>query len=152
MAATPTTPKVPPRWFVRGAWIGHRLLYRTTGKGLARPRRDGKMGMLRLHTVGRKSGEPRVAIVGYLDHDGGFATLAMNGWAEADPAWWLNLKAQPETTVDTVDGPVRVRGREATGDEREQLWARFERATGWGEVESLSQRRHHTPVVVLERV
>lgn len=56
MAATPTTPKVPPRWFVRGAWIGHRLLYRTTGKGLARPRRDGKMGMLRLHTVGRKSG------------------------------------------------------------------------------------------------
>lgn len=90
--------------------------------------------------------------MGYLDHDGGFATLAMNGWAEADPAWWLNLKAQPETTVDTVDGPVRVRGREATGDEREQLWARFERATGWGEVESLSQRRHHTPVVVLERV
>ena len=32
-------------------------------------------------------------------------TLAMNGWADAEPAWWLNLQAQPDTTVELKDEP-----------------------------------------------
>ena len=61
-------PSVPPRWFVRTAWVVHRALYRVTGGrfGLARPR-SGSYGMLRLHTTGRRSGEPRVAILAYYE-------------------------------------------------------------------------------------
>jgi F420H(2)-dependent quinone reductase len=144
-------PKLPPRWFIRTAWVGHRLLYRTTGKGLARPHRDGKMGMLRLHTVGRRSGEPREAILGFYEREGSFVTLAMNGWAEADPAWWINLQARPAATVDTVDGPLAVVAREAHGDERERLLTEFDHYTGWGDVAELSARRPHSAVVVLDR-
>lgn len=144
-------PKLPPRWFVRGAWIGHRLLYRTTGKGLARPQRGGKMGMLRLRTVGRRSGEPRVAILGFFEHEGSAVTLAMNGWAAPDPAWWINLRAQPAAAVDTLDGTHAVVAREAHGDERERLLAEFGHYTGWGDIAELSVRRPHTAIVVLER-
>ena len=53
---------------------------------------------MRLTTLGRRSGQPRVAIVGYYEDGPNLVTLAMNGWAEAEPAWWLNLQAQPETS------------------------------------------------------
>ena len=50
----------------------------------------------------------------------------MNGWAEPEPAWWLNLQAHPEATVELPDGSrARSTARAATGDERERLWARF---------------------------
>ena len=46
-------------------------------------------------------------------------TMAMNGWADAEPAWWLNLQAHPDVTVDlpggsrAVHGTCRGRGRAA---------------------------------------
>ena len=54
----------------------------------------------------------------------------MNGWGRSDPAWWLNLQAQPDTTVGLADGPRAVRARVANGAEREQLWARFRNYPG----------------------
>ena len=55
--------------------------------------------------------------------------MAMNGWADGEPAWWLNLQADPNTRVDLVDGPRSVRARAAAGEERSRLWAK------WREVE-----------------
>jgi deazaflavin-dependent oxidoreductase (nitroreductase family) len=106
-------------------------------------------GMPRLTTVGRRSGQPRVAIVGYLQDGQNFVTLAMNGWAEAEPAWWLNLQAQPDTTVERNDGLRAVLGRAAEGEERDRLWAR------WGEISRAydawaALRSGLTAVVVLE--
>ena len=100
--------EIPPRAFVRIAWVLHRALLRLSGGriGLTRPKAGKKFGMLRLTTVGRRSGQPRVAIVGYYEDGPNLVTLAMNGWAEAEPAWWLNLQAQPDTTVELKDGPV----------------------------------------------
>lgn len=144
-------PTLPPRAFIRTVWTAHRLLYRSTGLGLARPAPGGRMGMLRLRTLGRRTGRERAVILGYQLDGEDFVTLAMNGWAEPAPAWWLNLQARPEAEADTVDGVVGVRGREATGTERDRLWARFEHYQGWGDVEAFSARRPHTPVVVLER-
>ena len=74
--------------------------------------------MMRLRTLGLRSGQPRVAIVGYLEDGPNLVTLAMNGWAEAEPAWWLNLQAHPDTTVELKDGPRAVRGRAAVGEDR----------------------------------
>ena len=143
------TATVPPRVFVRTAWVLHRALLRFSG-GRVGLRPPGKaFGMLRLTTVGRRSGQPRVAIVGYLEDGRNLVTLAMNGWADAEPAWWLNLQAQPNTTVELKDGLRAVRGRAAEGEERDRLWAR------WGEFSPdydvwAAMRTGETAVVVLE--
>lgn len=152
MAEVEQLPKVPPRWFVRTAWVVHRALYRMTGGrfGLTRPR-PGKYGMLRLHTVGRRSGRPRTAIVAYYEDGADLILMAMNGWDEPHPAWWLNLRARPEAVVDLPGGTRAVRAREAQGIERERLWAGFDAYSAGPTMEAYSRRRsRRTPVIVLE--
>jgi F420H(2)-dependent quinone reductase len=153
-AAPEQTLKLPPRWFVRAAWIGHRAMYRLTGGrfGLWRPEAGGRFGTMRIKTIGRRSGQPRVAIVGYYEDGPNLITLAMNGWADAEPAWWLNLQAQPEATVDLADGSRAVRARAATGEERARLWPKFGDYRGWGgDFEAVAALRStETAVVVLE--
>jgi deazaflavin-dependent oxidoreductase (nitroreductase family) len=107
---------------------------------------------MRLKTLGRRSGQPRIAIVGYYEAGPNLVTLAMNGWADTEPAWWLNLQAQPDTTVDLADGSRAVRARAAAGEERKRLWATFRDYPGWGDdIDALAARRStETAVVVLE--
>ena len=75
-SARELAPRLPPRWFGGTAWVLHRALYRLTGGrfGLWRPRAGGRFGTMRLNSVGRRSGRPRVAIVGYYE-DGGLRPL-----------------------------------------------------------------------------
>lgn len=147
---TARTPRLPPRWFVRGAWVIHRAIYRITlGRfGLWRPK-ERKWGTLRLTTVGRRTGARRKAILGYFEDGPNLVTLAMNGWAAPEPAWWLNLQAQPDATVDLANGPRAVRGRAAEGEERERLWARW-RDFGDDVSGYAARRPTETAVVVLE--
>jgi hypothetical protein len=44
---------------------------------------------------------------------------------EAEPAWWLNLQAHPDATVELVDGKRNVRARAPLGNERSRLWVRW---------------------------
>jgi deazaflavin-dependent oxidoreductase (nitroreductase family) len=81
--------------------------------------------MLRLRTVGRHTGKARVAIVGYIEDGPNLVTPAMNGWAQPEPAWWLNLQANPYATVELLDGPRKVTARAAIGEERARLWKKF---------------------------
>jgi deazaflavin-dependent oxidoreductase (nitroreductase family) len=81
--------------------------------------------MLRLRTVGRLSGKERTAILGYFEDGPDLVTMAMNGWADAEPAWWLNLQAHPDVTVDLPGGSRAVHARAADKDERPRLWARW---------------------------
>jgi deazaflavin-dependent oxidoreductase (nitroreductase family) len=142
-------PRLPPRWFVRGAWVVHRGYYRVTGgrRGLWRPRPD-KWGTILLRTTGRRTGREHAVIVAYYEDGPDLVTLAMNGWAPAEPAWWLNLQAQPDAVVVTPDGPRDVRAREAEGAERERHWAAFRRLGT--DLDGFAPRRPHTAVVVLE--
>jgi deazaflavin-dependent oxidoreductase (nitroreductase family) len=67
-----------------------------------------------------------MAILGYYEDGDDLVTLAMNGWAAPEPAWWLNLQSQPDATVRLADGTRRpIRARAAAGEERERLWARW---------------------------
>lgn len=145
---------LPPRPLVRAFWSLHKALYRVTGGrvGLQRPERLAKFGMLRLHTVGRRSGQQRIAMIGYFEDGQNLVSLAMNGWGKAEPGWWLNLQAKPEATVDVSDGSRAVRARAATGPERERLWAKFLDYPGWGDdLGALTARRPgQTAIVVLE--
>ncbi len=119
-------PRLPPRWFIRLVWSVHRGGYRVFGGrvGLWRPRAKG-WGTLRLTTTGRRTGRQRSVIIGYFEDGPDLVLLAMNGWGEGEPAWWLNLQTNPDATVDLVDGRRLVRGHAATGDERLRLWARW---------------------------
>jgi deazaflavin-dependent oxidoreductase (nitroreductase family) len=72
---------------------------------------------MRLTTIGRRTGKERSAILGYFEDGPNLVTIAMNGWADPEPAWWLNLQAHPDATVDLKDGRRAVRGRAAVGDD-----------------------------------
>jgi len=103
-----------------------------------------------LTTTGRRSGAPRTVIVGYIEDGTRLVTMAMNGWDEGHPAWWLNLEANPDATVRLAHQPSRpVRARAAIGDERTRLWGR------WADIDAgldayAARRSVTTPVVVLE--
>ena len=73
-----------PRPLLRLFWALHRAIYRATdGRlGLQRPVTGQKFGMMRLTTIGRRSGRTRLAIVGYYEDGPNLVTLAMNGWAK----------------------------------------------------------------------
>jgi F420H(2)-dependent quinone reductase len=154
MTAVREQAKTPPRPIVRTFWLLHRSAYRLTGGrfGLKQPEAGERFGFMRLHTVGRRSGKARVAIIGYYEDGPNLVTLAMNGWGDAEPAWWLNLQAAPDTTLELADGPRAVRARAAAGEERQRLWARFADYPGWGDdIDALAGRRSHdTAVVVFE--
>jgi deazaflavin-dependent oxidoreductase (nitroreductase family) len=81
--------------------------------------------MLRLKTVGRQTRKERVAIVGYIEDGANLVTPAMNGWADPEPAWWLNLQANPEAVVELRGESRRVVARAAVGEERRRLWEMF---------------------------
>jgi deazaflavin-dependent oxidoreductase (nitroreductase family) len=144
-------PPLPPRLFARAAWAAHRAMYRVTGRrrGLWRPT-DAKWGAMRLRTTGRRSGRERAAILAYLEDGDRLFTLAMNGWAPSEPAWWLNLQAEPDAVAELVGETRPVRARAAEGAERDQLWARM-REVG-DDIDGYALRRPgRTAVVVLER-
>ncbi len=148
-ARSEKSPSLPPRWFIRSFWAGQRAIYSATRGRLGLRRATAtRWGMLRLHTVGRRSGEERSAILGYFEDGADLVTMAMNGWADAEPAWWLNLQAQPDATVDLPGGSRAVHARAANSDERRRLWARW--ATYDKDLEAFAARRSgETAVVVL---
>ena len=104
---------------------------------------------MRLTTVGRRSGRERSAILGYFDDGPNLVTMAMNGWADPEPAWWLNLQAQPDATVELPDGTRAVRGRAAQGAERDRLWTRW-REMGDDPDGYAWRRSRETAIVILE--
>ena len=107
--------------------------------------------MLRLRTVGRKTGQERIAIVGYIEDGPNVVIPAMNGWADPEPAWWLNLQAHPDATLEMPDGPRQVTARAAVGDERARLWASFLalNSSAFNDA-SAALRSRETALVVLE--
>ena len=147
-----TRPRQYPTWFIRTFWFAHRTVLRLTrGRlGLWRPS-PGKWGALRLTTIGRKSGQQRVAILGYFEDGPNLVAMAMNGWMAPEPAWWLNLQANPVATVELGGERRTVRARAAEGDERARLWATLaeidEGLDGYA-----AQRPQETAVVVFEPI
>lgn len=144
------SPRLPPRWFIRSAWALHRAIYSVTGgrRGL-RKATDDQWGMMQLRTIGRRSGTERIAILGYFEDGRNLVTMAMNGWGDPEPAWWLNLQAHPEAVVELKGESRLVHGRAAEGDERARLWQRW--AHYDKDLDAYAAKRSRlTAVVVLE--
>ena len=143
-ASKPST-SLPPRWFMRSFWTVQRAVYSVTrGRFGLRTATADHQGMMRLRTVGRRSGEERKAILAYFEDGPDLVTMAMNGWADAEPAWWLNLQAHPDVTVDVPGGSRAVHGRAADKDERPRLWASYDK-----DLDAFAARRSRETAVVI---
>jgi len=155
MTSNPDTPVsgfLPPRWFIRVAWKIHKALYRWSGGrfGLRAPRSD-RYGLAYLTTTGRRSGVERGVMIGYFEDGNSVVTMAMNGWGAPEPAWWLNLQAQPEAILALAGGTtISVVGRRAVGEERDRLWELW-RQMDKGRDGYAARRPTETAVVVLDR-
>ena len=114
-------------------------LYRLTGG-----RVGGKLAgspVLLLNTIGRKSGEPRTVPVVYLADGNRQIVIGSNAGHKNEPAWSLNLKANPEAEVEIGRKRHPVRARIAEGDERAELWRRFnDQYSGFDDYEARTDR------------
>jgi deazaflavin-dependent oxidoreductase (nitroreductase family) len=125
----------------------HRNIYRLTGGKVGG--RLGKLPVLLLTTIGRKSGRPRTQPLVYTRVGDGYAVIASKGGAPRDPLWYLNLRANPLAEVTVGRETRRVLARDAHGQERERLWRSL--ADLYPGYERYAQRTsRQIPVVVLE--
>jgi len=104
-----------------------------------------------LTTAGAKSGEPRTAIVTYSRDGDRYVIAASKSGAPTNPAWYHNLLAHPEATVETAGETFSVRATEAHGAERDRLWDRH--AAELPEFREYPTKTSRViPVFVLDRV
>ena len=101
----------------------HTRVYRATGGRLFG--RMGKSPILLLNTVGRKTGRKRTSPLLYVMDGEDFVIIASKGGAPTHPAWYLNLKANPDATVEVGDREVRVRAEEVDSEEKVRLWQKM---------------------------
>jgi deazaflavin-dependent oxidoreductase (nitroreductase family) len=107
--------------------------------------------LLLLHHKGAKSGTERVNPLVFLPVGDGFAVFGSKAGADTNPAWYHNLQAHPDTTIEVGSETIPVRARVAEGDERTRIWEEQKREnSNFAEYEKLTTRP--IPVVILERV
>lgn len=128
-------------------WKVHPRLYQWTGGRLAGEMMN--LPVLLLTTKGRRTGQPRTKALMYLPKGDAYVVIASYLGEPRHPAWWLNLQASSEASVQVGSQHIAVVAREAAGDEREQLWSAIvARQQDYAEYQKRTTRR--IPVVVLE--
>lgn len=104
--------------------------------------------LLLLHSTGAKSGQVRVSPMMYRQVDGRWAVFASNDGMDLNPAWYHNLKANPEAAIEVGSDTVEVTARELTLKEREPVWQQQkEQYSGFADYEQKTDRV--IPVVLL---
>jgi deazaflavin-dependent oxidoreductase (nitroreductase family) len=119
---------IVPRLVLRAYWAFHKVLDRLSGGRLSTIRpTERRLGVLFLTTTGRRSGEPRRNGLYFIEDGRRFVVASSNAGAPSEPAWWLNLQANPVATVELGGRAVPVRARQATLEEQTRLWPEFVR-------------------------
>ena len=149
MVKTPQAPQADsPFWtFWHGLTGFHAAVYKLTG-GRIGGKSQGAPVLLLDH-VGRRSGKQRTNPLICTEDGRDLIVIASKGGIDRHPAWYLNLKANPETSVNWRGENRRVRARDATDSERDRLWAKMvEVYAPYDAYQRRTERR--IPVVVLE--
>ena len=136
-----------PAWALRWSGKANVPLYRLT-----RGRVGGRVGrapVLLLTTTGRKSGASRTAPVLYMRDGERLVVIGSNAGNVRPPAWALNLRANPEASVEVGADKSAVRARVAEGEERDGLWRRMNEQYG-GFEDYRARTSRDIPVLVLE--
>jgi deazaflavin-dependent oxidoreductase (nitroreductase family) len=139
-------------WPLLGRLMGlHTLAYRATG-GIIGHRIPGAFSMLLLDHVGAKSGERRTSPLLYLPDGDDLVIVASKGGHPRNPAWFHNLRANPETTVQVGSEKRQVRARVANPEERKRLWPKMVELYGpYADYQRRADRvDREIPLVILE--
>ncbi len=127
---------------------GHTAIYRAT-RGAVGHRVPGLPPFLLLDHVGAKSGTKRTTPLVYVDDGDSFVIVASKGGHPRHPAWYHNLRANPDTEVQVGPERRRVHARVAEGEERERLWKKA--VAQYGGYEGYQRRTSRKiPLVILE--
>jgi deazaflavin-dependent oxidoreductase (nitroreductase family) len=106
---------------------------------------------LLLTTKGRRSGEPRELPLIYGRHGDDYLIVASKGGADAPPAWYVNLRDDPEVDVQVGGDRFHARARTATPDERRKLWPTM--TSEWPAYDEYQTKtKREIPIVILERL
>jgi deazaflavin-dependent oxidoreductase (nitroreductase family) len=129
---------------------GHTAVFRLTG-GRIGGRFAGGGPILLLHHTGAKSGKQRISPLLYMPDGDRCVIVASKGGYTKHPGWFHNLMANPDTVVELPrEGKVAVRARQATAEERAELWPRVvDLYSGYAAYQRSTSRE--IPIVVLER-
>lgn len=107
--------------------------------------------VLILTTTGRKSGKERSSALIYQPYGDAHLVVASKGGADTPPAWYLNLEANPEVTVQVKGDRFAATARTATAEEKPDMWSVMTKA--WPQYDEYQTKTdREIPVVVLERV
>ena len=82
----------------------------------------GEIPCLLLTTMGRKSGKERVHPLIYSKEDDGYVVIASKGGAPSHPAWFFNLKDNPEVTVQVAEEVMKAQAEVVEGEKRARYW------------------------------
>ncbi len=138
-------------WPVTRRFMGlHTALYRATGGWLGHNVPGGPGKMLLLDHVGAKSGVKRTSPLLYVKDGADLVVVASNGGYPKQPAWYHNLIANPDTTVQVASHQLPVHARVAKPEERERLWAMAVKAYHGYEDYAARSKGREIPLVILE--
>ena len=107
------------------------------------------MDVVLMTMKGRKSGDTMKVPVMRVEHGGVYAAVASKGGAPKHPAWYFNLTADPDITLQDGERTWDVRAREIDGAERDEWWPRcVEAFPPYAEYQTKTDRK--IPVLLLE--
>ena len=107
--------------------------------------------LLLIHTIGARSGQPRVNPLMYLLDGERYLVFASKGGADTNPDWYYNLKAHPHIQIEVGDGTVDVRAEEILGHERSVLFER-QAALYPGFADYQRRTKRVIPIVALTKI
>jgi len=134
--------------FLRRVMGGHTAVYRAS-HGLIGHRFPGQPPVLLLDHVGARSGTRRTNPLVYGRDGENLVLVASKGGYPKHPAWFHNLLANPDTTVQVGSRMLNVHARVAEGEERERLWSLMVGVYG-GYEDYRKRTEREIPLVVLE--
>ena len=112
---------MPSDAFLKGMNAFHRAILKLSSGRLGWS--GQRMPVLELTTTGRRSGQPRTVMLTSPVQEGDtFVIVASRGGDDQHPAWFLNLRDNPDVEVTTREGKRRMRARVASPEERARLW------------------------------
>ena len=107
--------------------------------------------ILLLTTRGRKSGAERTTPLIFERDGDDYLIVASRGGTDAPPGWYVNLQAEPDVEVQVRGDVFRARARDATPDEKPEMWRKM--VAVWPDYDEYQKKtEREIPVVVLERV